>query len=74
MIKVIGFYSHIPFSKENNILYTPSFIGKYLHKLSFDEIDQLQREIYEYAKSKNEKFLEIVRELVILLSVSFSIK
>ena len=67
MIKVIGFYSHIPFSKENNILYTPSFIGKYLHKLSqnsnlvvFGHLNNHNNMIYDYnLSSSNIKFINI---------------
>jgi len=67
MIKVIGFYSHIPFSKDNNTIFTPSFIGKYLHKLSqnsslvvFGHLNNHDIMIYDYnLSSSNIKFINL---------------
>ena len=67
MLKHIGFYSHIPFSNKNNIYYAPSFIGKYLQKISnksqlviFGHLDKHNIEIYDYKfDSSNIRFINI---------------
>lgn len=67
MPKHIGFYSHIPFSNKNNIYYAPSYIGKYLQKISkksqlviFGHLDKHNIEIYDYKfDSSNIRFINI---------------